>query len=95
MQERARSRSRPLSACLAATGGKAQIVAHEFREKTPQANHDRAARELQSLRTALSAAAVDVAHVPFLAAGDASPRQKTVTEAMRAIYSSVDVEIRR
>ena len=80
---------------LKGAGGRAQVVAHEFREKTPQANHDRAARELESVRKALLAAGVDTARVPFIAAGSATPRQEPVTDAMRAIYSSIDVEIRR
>lgn len=80
---------------IQAAGVRAQIAGHEFREKSAQANHDRTARELESVRTALAEAGVDVSRLTFVAAGSANPRQEPVTEAMRAIYSSIDVEIRR
>ena len=80
---------------IKASGGHALVTSHEFREKSAKANHDRTARELESVRTALAKAGVDVSHLTFVAAGDANPRQEPVTEAMRAIYSSIDVEIRR
>ena len=80
---------------IKASGGHALVAGHEFREKSAKANHDRVARELQSVRQALAAVGVDVSHLTFSAAGSANPRQEPVTEAMRAIYSSIDVEIRR
>lgn len=94
-RERSRESLTTVVRLLKAAKGRAQIVAHEFREKTPQANHDRAARELESVRAALTSVGVDLAGVPFIAAGSATPRQDPNTEAMRAIYSSIDVEIRR
>ena len=84
-----------MAGLLRSAGGHAQVVAHEFRGKTLQADHDRSARELESVRQALTAAGVDLTPVRFVAAGRASPRQEPVTEPMRAIYSSIDVEIRR
>jgi hypothetical protein len=60
-----------------------RIVVHEFREATPEKNKQRAQREIERL------------HVTGVAAGSDAPRQQPVTEAMRVIYSSVDVEIRR
>ena len=68
-----------------------QIVVHEFREPTPQANKQRAQRIADALAAALHAPP----NVTFVAAGSDSPRQQPVTEAMRLLYSSVDVEIRR
>ena len=80
---------------IKASGGQTIVAGHEFRETPAKANHDRTARELESVRKALAAAGVDVSHLSFFAAGSANPRQEPVTEAMRAIYSSIDVEIRR
>jgi hypothetical protein len=60
-----------------------RIVAHEFREATPEKNKERARQELERL------------HVTGVAAGSEAPRQPPTTDAMRLIYSSVDVEIRR
>lgn len=60
-----------------------RIVAHEFREPTPEKNRQRAQQELERL------------HLKGVAAGSDAPRQIPGTDAMRLIYSSVDVEIRR
>ena len=67
----------------------ARIVVHEFREATPQANKARAQRILASVRAALGSEG------EFVAAGSDAPRQQPVTAAQRAMYSSVDLEIRR
>lgn len=69
-----------------------RVVVHEFREATAQANKARAQQELERVRAALGARAKDV---EFVNAGSENPRQEPVTEAMRSLYSSVDVEIRR
>jgi hypothetical protein len=66
----------------------ARIVVHEFREETPAQNKAKAQREIESLKAA-------GLNAPFVAAGSDAPRQQPVTEAMRLIYSSVDLEIRR
>lgn len=81
-----------LAKLVAALRAPARIVVHEFREATPQANLQRAQRELDRVRAALGSSA---AKVTFIAAGSDAPRQEPVTEAMRALYSCVDLEIRR
>jgi len=68
-----------------------QIVVHEFREPTPEANKQRAQRVADALAAVLHAPP----NVTFVAAGSDSPRQQPTTEAMRLMYSSVDIEIRR
>jgi len=60
-----------------------QLVSHEFRFTTPDENR-RAAQK-----------ALDQLHVQGVAKGSDSPRQQPVTDVMRALYSTVDVEIRR
>ena len=70
----------------------ARIVAHEFRQPTPERNREFARRELDALRQQLASAG---SRVEFVARGSDSPRQTPVTQTMRAIYSSVDLEIRR
>jgi len=69
-----------------------RIVAHEFRQDSKR-NREIAAREIASVRAAL--ATVDLARVEFVAAGSDSPRHVPESDAARAIYSSVDVEVRR
>jgi len=69
-----------------------RIVAHEFRQPDARRNKEFAEREIASVRKALGA---DLARVDFLAAGSDSPRQTPATDAARAIYSSVEVEVRR
>lgn len=69
-----------------------RIVAREFRQDAKH-NKEMAEREIASLRAAL--ANVDLARVEFVAAGSDSPRNVPESDAARAIYSSVDVEVRR
>ncbi|MBV8547507.1 MAG: discoidin domain-containing protein [Acidobacteria bacterium] len=69
-----------------------RIIAHEFRQDSKR-NKEIAEREIASVRAAL--ADVDLARVEFVAAGSDSPRQVPESDAARAIYSSVDVEVRR
>lgn len=71
---------------------KLRLVAHQFREADSAKNLARAQRELAALQQALAARGVQIDGV---AAGSADPRQKPVTEIMRAMYSSIDLEIRR
>lgn len=70
-----------------------QLVAHEFRQGNPAANKQFAQRELDALRAELDRASVK--NVTFVAKGSDTPRQEPINDAMRAIYSTVDVEIRR
>jgi hypothetical protein len=69
-----------------------RIVAHEYRQDSKR-NKAIAEREIASLRAAL--ANVDLSHVEFIAAGSDAPRHVPESDAARAIYSSVDVEVRR
>ena len=62
-----------------------RFVSHEFRFPTAKENHDAAQR-----------ACAPWAKVgPCITAGSEGPRQDPVNEAMRALYSTVDLEIRR
>ncbi len=72
-----------------------RFVAHEFRYPTAKENHDAAERALGALHQQLAAMGVKLDGVPFVAQGSAAPRQEPVTESMRALYSTVDLEIRR
>jgi F5/8 type C domain len=81
-----------LARLLGALRVPARVVVHEFREATPQANLARSQQRLAELRAALGARA---GNATFVAAGSEAPREPTVTQAMREIYSSVDLEIRR
>lgn len=72
-----------------------RIVAREFRQPDAARNKAITEREIASLRNALTNLHADLTHVDFLAAGSDSPRQTPQTEAARAIYSSVEVEVRR
>jgi hypothetical protein len=83
----------PLKRILGA--GKVRFVAHEFRQPTPEKNREFAQRELEALRRQLQAAGAKLDGVAFVAQGSDAPRQKPVTEAMRALYSTVDLEIQR
>ena len=69
-----------------------RIVAREFRQDSKR-NKEIAEREIASVRAAL--ANVDLSRVEFVAAGSDSPRHEPESDAARAIYSSVDVEVRR
>ena len=72
-----------------------RLVAHEFRQADAKRNKQFAEHEIASLRKTLEGLGVDLARVDFLAAGSDSPRQTPATDAARAIYSSVEVEVRR
>ncbi len=67
-----------------------RFVAHEFRFPTAKENQDAAERELAPWRKQFEGK-----NIEFVAAGSDNPRQQPVTEAMRALYSTVDLEIRR
>jgi len=69
-----------------------RIVAHEYRYDQKR-NKEIAEREIASVRAAL--ANVDRSNVEFVAAGSDAPRHVPESDAARAIYSSVDVEVRR
>jgi F5/8 type C domain len=71
------------------------IVAHEFRQPDARRNKEFAEREVATLSEALQRLGVDISRLSFLAAGSDEPRQIPATDVARAIYSSVDVEVRR
>ncbi len=82
-----------------------RMVSHEFREATAEANGAHALRALKTLQAELLHRGLDLARDPVTApgsvrllfqnAGSDSPRQLPVTDTMRLLYSSVDLEIRR
>jgi hypothetical protein len=67
-----------------------RFVAHEFRFPTAKENHDAAERALAPLQKQFEGH-----NIEFVAAGSDNPRQEPVTESMRSLYSTIDVEIRR
>src|SRR5207237_4328539 len=73
----------------------ARLVAHEFRASTPAKDLALANAQLASLEQSLLRNGVPRGRVSFVAAGSDAPREVPVTDAMRALYSSVDLEIRR
>ncbi|MGH9419375.1 MAG: discoidin domain-containing protein [Thermoanaerobaculia bacterium] len=72
-----------------------RIVAHELHQPDAAGNKAITEHEIASLRTALANMHVDLTRVDFLAAGSDATRQTPSSEAARAIYSSVEVEVRR
>jgi hypothetical protein len=72
-----------------------RIVAHEFRQVDAKHNKEIAEHEIASLRRELDHLGTGLGDFDFLAAGSDSPRQTPASDAARAIYSSVEVEVRR
>jgi hypothetical protein len=72
-----------------------RLVSHELREATPAANRARATRALTSLTEVLKKRGVNLSKIELVAAGSENTRQTPFTNATRALYSSVDLEIRR
>jgi hypothetical protein len=72
-----------------------RFVAHEFRRPSPQQNRDFAQGELAALRQELESAHVNLESIDFVAQGSDDPRQTPASNLMRALYSTVDLEIRR
>jgi len=72
-----------------------RLVSHEFRETSAAANRARAQRALDALHAELTHRGLSLANVELITAGSDSPRQLAVTDTMRVLYSSVDLEIRR
>jgi hypothetical protein len=81
-----------LASIIRGVPGPLRIVAREFRQDAKR-NKEIAEREIASVRAAL--ANVDLARVEFVATGSDSPRIVPESDVARAIYSSVDVEVRR
>jgi hypothetical protein len=72
-----------------------RVVAHEFHAATPEQNRAIANAKLATIEQWLLRNGVPKERLSFLAAGSDDPREVPVTDAMRALYSSVDLEIRR
>jgi hypothetical protein len=72
-----------------------RLVAHEFRQPDARRNKEIAEHEIASLRKELGHLGTGLGNLDFLAAGSDAPRQTPATDAARAIYSSVEVEVRR
>ena len=72
-----------------------RIVTHEFQQPDAKRNKELAEHEIASVRKALESLGAGLGRVDFLAAGSDSARQTPASDAARAIYSSVEVEVRR
>ena len=75
---------------LLRSASNAVLVAHEFNFATTEQNRAAAERTLAALRQKFN-----LSGVKFVAQGSDDPRQPPVTDVMRALYSTVDLEIRR
>jgi OmpA family./F5/8 type C domain. len=69
------------------------LVAHEFRQADAQRNKEFAQREIASVRDALVRLGAGTSRITFRAAGSDEPRQTPESDAARAVYSCVDVEV--
>ena len=68
-----------------------RIVAHEFRDDTPEQNQQHAAARLQALRAALQARGVDLARIDFIAAGSERNGSSLSSPYSDAALSRVDL----
>jgi hypothetical protein len=73
----------------------ARLIAHEFHAATPEQNRAIANARLTTIEQSLLRNGVPKGRLSFVAAGSDNPRELPVTDAMRSLYSSVDLEIRR
>jgi hypothetical protein len=71
------------------------LVAHEFRQPDARRNKEIAEREIDSVKAALVTLGADMSRMTFRAAGSDDPRHKPESEIAAALYSSVEVEVRR
>jgi hypothetical protein len=72
-----------------------QLVGYEFRRENDNENRAFAKREVDSLMNELQSMGVKPGAVTFVVKGSDNPRQKPESDAARAMYSTIDVEIRR
>ena len=72
-----------------------RFVAHELTHASAKENLAVAQRQIATLRDALSRYGLPVAKAAFVALGEAQPRREGTTPLIRAMYSSVDLELRR
>lgn len=73
----------------------ARLVAHEFHAATPEKNRALANAKLASIEQSLMRNGMPKGRLGLIAAGSDEPREIPVTDAMRALYGSVDLEVRR
>jgi hypothetical protein len=69
--------------------------AHELTHTTARENLAAAQRKVASLHDALTRRGVDLPRADFFALGEEHPRRPATTDLTRAMYSSVDLELRR
>jgi len=74
---------------------KARFIAHELTNATPRENLAVSQKKIATLRDALSRRGAAVAGLTFIAVGEAHPRREATSDLTRAMYSSVDLEVRR
>jgi hypothetical protein len=72
-----------------------RFVAHELTLPTVAANRAASEKKIATLRSALASRSVDLQRVEFVAAGQEHPHREVASDITRAMYSSVDLEIRR
>jgi hypothetical protein len=92
LADASREELQSMASIIRGVPGPLRVIAHEFRQDSKR-NKEITEREIASVRAAL--ANFDLTRVEFVAAGSDSPRQVPESDAARAIYSSVDVEVRR
>lgn len=93
--EASREELQLLASIIRGVGVPVRIVAREFRQSDARLNKQIAEREVASLRKAVESLGTGLGSFEFVAAGSDSPRRVPESDAARAIYSSVDVEVRR
>jgi outer membrane protein OmpA-like peptidoglycan-associated protein len=72
-----------------------RFVAHELTRGSAQENLAISKRKIETLRSALASRKVDFARAELVAAGQDHPHRDPTSTITRAMYSSVDLEIRR
>ncbi|HEY2830461.1 MAG TPA: discoidin domain-containing protein [Thermoanaerobaculia bacterium] len=73
----------------------ARFVAHELTHANRRENLSVAQKKIATLRDALSRRGLPVSKIGFVALGEEHPRRDGTNALIRAMYSSVDVEVRR
>lgn len=72
-----------------------RFVAHELTRANARENLAAAQKKVATLRDALARRGLPVAKLGFIALGEEHPRREGTTALIRAMYSSVDLEVRR
>ena len=74
------------------SGNEVRLVGHEFHEATAEANRRRADAELTWLKSELERRGAKIDRVSFVTAGSDNPRQYPASDAVRELYSTIDLE---